>query len=508
MRETTIRELTEALDRAELLVKVRPEEPEAETVLGITYDSREIEPCMAFVCKGAHFNEDYLNEAIEAGAACYVTGKPYGRGTAECPEIMVSDIRKSMPVLARYCYGRVDEEISLVGVTGTKGKSTTTYYMRYILDDCMAANGEPSVAICSGIENYDGVITEESCNTTPEILELYRHMDNAVSEGIGYLVMEVSSQALKYDRVSGLEFEAGAFLNISTDHISSAEHKDFDDYLESKLRLFRQCRTACINLDCDEQERIREAARECPYVTTFSQKDSSANIYAYDISSEGGHVRMRVRAQGIRGYDFDEEFELGTFGTINVENALAAISLSALLGIPVKYMQSGLAKAVSPGRMEVFTGKGGTRIAIVDFAHNKLSFEKFFETIREEFPGKKIISVFGAPGGKALARRAEMGELAGANCEYCILTEDDPGEEDVNEICREIGRHVEKAGGKFEIVTDRAEAIRKAIAMLDDDTLLFIPGKGREARQKRGTEYVEIPSDVETVSRYIDADID
>ena len=492
-------------------------------VKDITYNSKEAAEGTLFVVKGAHFREQYLNDAIEKGAVCYVREDPDATGAADCRivseeessaagksiiekagaaclDIMVRDIRKAMPVIAETFYGRLSDDLCMVGITGTKGKSTTAYFMRYILDAYMAGTGGRRSAICSGIDNYDGVIEEESHLTTPEIMELYQHMSNALKSGISYMTMEVSSQALKYDRVTGIEFAAGAFLNIGSDHISAIEHPDFNDYLESKLRLFGHCRRACINLDCEEQERIKAASADCPYVITFSQKDSSADVYGYDVRSSEGKVTFRARGRSIEGYkDFDEEFALGTFGTINVENALAAISLSALLGVPLKYVKSGLAAANSPGRMEVFYSEDGKRIAIVDYAHNKLSYEKFFETIRGEFPGKKMMIVFGCPGGKAFARREELGTIAGHNCSYSIITEEDYGEEDVEKICSEIAGFVEAAGGKCEIITDRVEAIKKAITLMDDDTILFLPGKGRETREKRGIRYIDTPSDADVV---------
>ena len=491
-------------------------------VSGITYNSREAKPGILFVVKGAHFREQYLEDAIAAGAVCYVREDPKGTAAASCSidgtvqadesfpvrpgciGITVTDIRKAMPFIAETFYGKLSDELTMVGITGTKGKSTTAYYMRYILDDYMTQTGGKRTAICSGIDNYDGVIEEESHLTTPEIMELYQHMDNALKSGIRYMTMEVSSQALKYDRVDGITFEAGAFLNIGSDHISAIEHPDFNDYLESKLRLFSHCRKACINLDCEEQERIRTASADCPYVITFSQEDETANVYGYDIRSDAGKVTFRVRGRGIEGYeDFDEEITLGTFGTINVENALAAVAMSALLGVPFEFVQSGLAKAVSPGRMEVFYSKDRKKIAIVDYAHNKLSYERFFETIKDEFPDKKMIIVFGCPGGKAFARREELGTIAGKNCIYSVITEEDYGEEDVNKICREIGEFVAAAGGKFEIITDRVEAIRKAITLMDDDTILFLPGKGRETREKRGIQYIDTPSDADVVMEYL-----
>ncbi|MBR2674816.1 MAG: UDP-N-acetylmuramoyl-L-alanyl-D-glutamate--2,6-diaminopimelate ligase [Mogibacterium sp.] len=525
-------------------------------VKGVTYNSLEVEKDFLFVCKGVHFKEEYLEDAIKKGAVCYVRE---GKAAACCAsdnklietanqeiektnqateikkqaieitnqaterkeqaieiisqttettnlaiEIIVSDIRKAMPIIAKTFYGDLSEELKIVGVTGTKGKSTTAYFMRYILDDYMAGVGGKKSAICSGIDNYDGVIEEESHLTSPEIMELYMHMNNAIESGIDYMTMEVSSQALKYDRVEGIEFEAGAFLNIGTDHISPIEHPDFDDYFEAKLRLFAHCRKACYSLDSEGQERIKAAAADCPIVITFSQKDEAANIFGYDVKSNEGRVSFRARGCDIPDCDdFDEEFALGTFGTINIENALAAISMSALSGIPMEYIRSGLSKAKSPGRMEVFYSKDGGRIAIVDYAHNKLSYERFFETIKDEFPGKKMIIVFGCPGMKALARREELGTLAGRNCAHSIITEEDYGEEDVNKICNEIAVHVAKTGGSYEIITDRVEAVKKAITLMDDDTILFLPGKGRETREKRGNAYIDTPSDVEVVEEYL-----
>ena len=496
-------------------------------VKGITYNSREAAEGTLFVVKGAHFREQYLNDAIESGAVCYVREDPDAPETADCRlvsdeeakaagrricdkaknnclDIWVRDIRKAMPVIAETFYGKLSDDLSVVGITGTKGKSTTAYFMRYILDDYMAGTGGRRSAICSGIDNYDGVIEEESHLTTPEIMELYQHMNNALNSGISYMTMEVSSQALKYDRVTGVEFAAGAFLNIGSDHISAIEHPDFNDYLEAKLRLFGHCRKACINLDCEEQERIKAASADCPYVITFSQNDESADVFGYNVRSCEGKVTFRARGRSIEGYDdFDEEFALGTFGTINVENALAAISLSALLGVPLEYVKSGLAKAKSPGRMEVFYSKDGKRIAIVDYAHNKLSYEKFFETIKDEFPDKKMMIVFGCPGGKAFARREELGTIAGQHCTHSIITEEDYGEEDVNKICSEIAGFVKAAGGSCEIITDRVEAIKKAITLMDDDTILFLPGKGRETREKRGIKYIDTPSDADVVIEYL-----
>ena len=467
-------------------------------VKAVTYNSREAGEGTAFICKGAHFKVDYLRDAIEAGSVCYITGTGYGLGSAGCPEILVSDIREAMPVIAETFYGKLSDRLELAGVTGTKGKSTTTYFLRYILDEWMEAAGKNKSAVCSGIYNYDGVIDEESHLTTPEIMELYMHMDNALRSGITHLSMEVSSQGLKYGRVAGIQFAAGAFLNIGLDHISPIEHPDFDDYFESKLKIFSHCRRACYNLDCDHQERIREASEACPYVITFSREDPSANVYGYDIRSEGGRVSLRMRLRDIEGYpDTDDEVVLGTFGTINVENALAATALAALLGVPFEYVKSGLAKSSSPGRMEVFRNADGSRIAIVDYAHNKLSYERFFETINEEFPGKKIMIVFGCPGGKGLDRRETLPRVTAEFADYAWITEEDPFMDDPMEISKEVLANLEKYGGKGEIIVDREQCIREAAARAADKTVLILAAKGRELYQHRGNEYVQIVSDAQ-----------
>lgn len=488
-------------------------------IKGITYNSKEADEDYLFVCKGANFKESYLEEAIDRGAICYVRevedvkkASPDVCATKdssthifrECIEIDVCDIRKAMPVIAKTYYGESVDSLKIVGITGTKGKSSTVYFMRSILDEYMNAIGGEKTAVCSGIENYDGVVSEDSHLTTPEVMELYRHMDNAARSGIGYMSIEVSSQALKYERVGGISFAAGALLNIGSDHISPVEHPDIEDYINSKLKIFAHCRKACYSLESEHQAEIKAASEDCPYVITFSCKDDRANVYAYNIHSEDGKVAFDVSVRSVKGYeDFDDSLRMRTFGRVNVDNALAAIALGTLLGIPKEHIISGLSKASVPGRMEVFKSSDGKRTVIVDYAHNKLSFDRFFESAETEFPGKKIISVFGSAGGKAINRRAELGESSGLHASYSIITEDDSGPEDVEDICREIAEHVKKAGGKCEIVPDRIDAIRKAIDIMDDDTILFVAGRGTDSGMKRDGGIVEYPADSDIVEEYL-----
>ena len=501
-----VRDIIKELEDKKLLVGTTSDEQADREITGITFNSREAFEGSLFVVKGAGFKEKYLDDAIQAGASCYVreAGVEGTEAARDRTGIFVSDVRKAMAVIAPAFYGRLSDRIRVTGITGTKGKSTTAYYMRHILDDYYASTGRGRSAICSGIENYDGLTDEEASLTTPELFELYRHMDNALRCGIEHMTMEVSSQALKYDRVEGITFEAAAFLNIGNDHISEIEHPTMDDYLESKLKIFAQCRKGCYSLETDELDSVRAAAMSCPEVISFSQKDDTADVFAYDVKTDCGSVTMRVRARGISGYDdFDEEFTPGTFGIINVENALAAISLSALLGIPMDSIKAGLAATSVPGRMELYRSADGKKTAIVDFAHNELSFERFFETAADEFPGKKIISVFGATGSKGVTRRIGMGASAGKHCAYSILSEDDPGYEDPYEICRQIGGYIEAEGGHYEIIIDREEAIKRAVELAGEDSVLFIAGRGATKTIKRGSSYVNVGTDADFLKKYL-----
>lgn len=447
----------------------------------ISSNSKDVRPGTLFVCKGAHFSINYLKEALNDGAICYISEKKYDvqlPDGSDVPYILVTDIRKAMPLLADYYYNRIWEKLKIIGITGTKGKSTTTYYMKFILDEYLKAQKKSASAVISGIDNYDGIISGESHLTTPEAMDLHRHFYNAVNSGIEYLSMEVSSQGLKYHRTLGVTFEVGCFLNIGIDHISDIEHNSFDDYLESKLLLFAQCKKACVNIDTDYVDRVLEASKACPEVITFGL-DEKADVYGYDIIKSGNSIQFKVRTQ-----NFTEEFKLNMAGLFNVQNALAAIAMSCCLDIPLEYIHAGLEKARVSGRMEIYTNPARNIDVIVDYAHNQLSFETLFESTKKEYPDKEISIVFGCPGKKALGRRRELGEIAGKYSDKVYITEEDAGEEAVIKICEEIAEHVRTRNPNYAIIPDREEAIRTAITHAKDNSVILVTGKGRETRQK------------------------
>ncbi len=300
-----------------------------------------------------------------------------------------------------------EDGLHVVGITGTKGKSTVAYMLRSILT---AAGREPS--ILGSIDTDDGVVRYESHNTTPEAPDVWRHLRNTVDAGRGAMVMEVSSQGLKYDRVLGLPFELGCFLNIGRDHISGVEHPDFEDYFASKLRIFNQCEVAVVNLRTDHVERVLDAAKAAPCVATFAVESRGTGedalpieplFAASDVAQlvTGGlsfTVRERTATGGIA---CEERVELGMPGLFNVDNALAAVAMARLLGVGYDAIRSGLAKIRVPGRMELVSSSDGHVLAIVDYAHNELSFETLFKSVKAEYPDRRVIALFGAPGGKA-----------------------------------------------------------------------------------------------------------
>ena len=463
----------------------------------VSYDSREVVPGTLFLCKGAHFRVEFLSMARDRGAIAYVSQTPYPE--VDLPCLQVNDMRLTIAPLADRFYNHPSGRLKVIALTGTKGKTTTAYYLKAILDEYMAEKGRPECGLISSIETVDGVERFESHLTTPEPLDLQRHLAHAVQSGMEYLVMEASSQALKYHRSLCTDFASACFLNIGTDHISPVEHPNFEDYFASKLRIFRQGGINCVNLDCDHADQVLEAAQAAGApLYRFSRHNPEADVYASQIHKRGGDILFRVRTRR-----YEREFRLTMPGLFNVDNALAAIAVCEGLQIPQRCIYAGLVRVRVPGRMEVYPSADGVITAIVDFAHNRMSFENLCRSAQEEYPGRRIVSLFGSVGDKALDRRKDLGEIGGRYSHQVILTEDDSGEEDTLSICREIAAYVAEQGCPCTIELNRGEAIRQAVLNCREPTVLLIAGKGDETYQKRGQEYVQTPTDGEYAQSFL-----
>ena len=550
----TVKDLKELLHEQGLLVQ----QVNTETGRGgarlevtwVTYDSRKVIQGAVFVCKGALFERKYLEDAVAAGCAAWVvdrktmeqiSAKREDKGTEKgisaemadreaeeavngkiavtakigetetsdtdlpgkernmVPGFVVSDIRKAMAVIAADFFGYEPGVPFLTGITGTKGKTTTAWYLKGMLDAWEREKGGQETGLLSTVENYDGKTREDSAMTTPEALILHEHLANAKQSGLSHVTMEVSSQALKYKRVKGLRFAVGIFLNISEDHISPIEHGDFEDYFSSKLSMFRQTETACVNLDSDESGRILKAARRADRVVTFG-RSPLADVRCSRIRRENGKLVFHAECD-----QFSENFSLAMKGAFNIENAMAAITAAYVYGVPVHCMKEALASIQVPGRMETFCSLDGKICGIVDFAHNRLSFERLFDAVYQEYSQYgRIVSVFGCPGGKGLNRRRDLGLIAGLFSGRVYLTTDDPMAESAQAISEEVRNYVEMVGCPCECIEDREQAISTAVAECGKEkTLILVLGKGSEKYQKIGGRAYRYPTDAELLGKAI-----
>ena len=466
----------------------------------MTYNSKDIEDDSIFICKGDSFKINYLKDAIKNGAIVYVSDKKYD---IDFPCIIVNDIRNTMSILSEMYFDFPGKNITKIGITGTKGKTTTSFFIKYILDEYSKENLKKNTAIISSLTTYDGIENFESHLTTPESYEIEKHFRNAIDSKIENVVMEVSSQAYtkKYGRLHNIKFDIGVFLNISEDHVSPIEHPTFEDYFSCKLKIFENTKIACVNLDCDFSDKILDKAKQyCQNVITFSLKNNSADFYAYDILKQNDGTHFKVKTK-----QYNREFILSMPGEFNIENALAAIAVSTTLKIDSKFIYLGLKNAKTSGRMEVFKTNDEKIVSIVDFAHNKLSFEKIYETVKNEDDDRFVITVFGCPGGKAQIRRKNLGEVAGKNSDMIYITADDPGIEEVSKISGEIEEYVKKYTTNYEMIEDREEAIKKAICYakkLEKRSIILLLGKGSDNTQKVLNGYEVYKSDVEQIKEY------
>lgn len=453
-------------------------------ITSVEFDSRKVISGSLFVCV-CGFTVDghtFASKAIEQGASAIVADsrregfseeelKALSGGAAV---IEIEDTHKHLADLSANFYDHPENSIAVFGITGTKGKTTTAFMLREILEKSGKNTG-----LIGTVCNIIAGEKIHSSHTTPESRELYEMMDKLVKNGSSDLVMEVSSQALKLDRVRGLKYRTAAFTNLYEDHIAPNEHPDMEDYITCKLKIFDSCDMGILNADCEVAGRVKEYCKEKVDLLTYSV-EGSADFVARNLRPERrGHVTGTV-------FELDSEYYKGDIfvalpGKFNVYNALCAICSAYVEGIDIEAVKTALETISVPGRMQPVENDLGVNI-LVDYAHNAAALESVLDTLKEYTEGR-IITVFGCGGNRAKTRRFEMGEVSGRMSDHTVITSDNPRNEDPDAIIQDIVTGISKTEGKYEIESDRSKAIRLAVNMaLEGDTVL-IAGKGHEDYQ-------------------------
>ncbi len=448
----------------------------------IESDSRKItKNGLFFAIKGfAVDGTDYINSAIENGAVAVVIEDEKDikkiNNINDITIALVPNIRKAMAISACNFYDNPSKKIKLIGVTGTKGKTTTTFMVKEILE-----KQGYKVGLIGTIANYIGeVCLGDSSRTTPESIELQKLFARMVEEKCQVAVMEVSSQSLKLDRVYGCDFDIGVFTNFSEDHISEHEHPDMEDYFKSKCKLFDMCKTAFINVDDLYGEKLKKII-PCEFATYGI--DNTCNLLAKDITITNSYVDFRVKLT-----ERNERVKVDIPGRFTVYNALAAISIALKLGCSSDSIKEALLEIKVPGRSELVPNKKGLTI-MIDYAHSPESLENILSAVKSYTRGR-VISVFGCGGDRDTSKRAIMGEISGRIADYTIITSDNPRTEEPKLIVDEIENGIKKTKGKYEVVVDRIEAIKTAIKMAGKTDIIVLAGKGHEPYQEiNGVKY-------------------
>ena len=420
--------------------------------------------CIRGLSMDAH---DFAKQALSNGCVALVVEREL---PLPCPQIKVRDVRAAMTRIAAAFYGHPERRLRLVGITGTKGKTTTTYLFKSIME----AEGVPC-----GIIGTTGCIAGStklpSRLTTPDPIEMFSILSVMANAGVEVVCMEVSAHALYLHKLDGIVFEAAAYTNLSQDHLDF--FGTMERYFEAKKRLFRDgmVRNAAFNVDEETAESAREGLA-CPQITYGIS--SPADLFARNIDIRESGVAFTLSLRGLH----EERVHLLLTGMFNVYNALAAASLALILGASLESIRKGLEAVVSvPGRVEMLRTDTPYRV-LLDYSHSPDALENILRTVREFCRGR-IIVVFGCGGERDKAKRPIMGEIAGKMADYSILTSDNPRHEDPYAILAAIEAGIRKTQAEYEVIENRREAIRQAMELAVGGDIVVLAGKGHETYQ-------------------------
>ena len=448
-------------------------------VSAIVNDSRKAVPgCLFFCIKGAvKDGHEYAAEVVQKGAKVLVTEDPV-QVPKDVTVIQTADSRYAMAVIAAAWYGHPAEEMKIIGITGTKGKTTTTYMVKSILE-----SAGHKVGLIGTIEAIIGEEHIPANNTTPESLLIQEYFRKMADAGCDCVVMEVSSQGLMLYRTAGFTFEIGIFTNIGVDHIGPAEHKDFEDYAACKGRLFKQCRIGIVNADDPHLDQVLKG-HTCTLETFgFSEK---ADLRAEDVRlvSRPGYLGVAYETKGL----MELPVEIDIPGKFSVYNSLTAIAICRHFGVSKEDIQKALKKAKVKGRIEMVKVSDDFTL-MIDYAHNAMSLESLLTTLREYHP-KRLVCLFGCGGNRSKDRRFEMAHVSGRLADFTIITSDNPRFEEPEAILDDIEHGMKETNGAYIKIVNRKEAIAYAIHHGQPGDVIVLAGKGHEDYQEiKGVKY-------------------
>lgn len=448
-------------------------------VKDVVNDSRKVREGSLFFCiKGAvRDGHEYAGEVVEKGARVLVVQDEV-KVSADVTVIKVEDSRYAMALISAAYFDYPAEKMKVIGITGTKGKTTTTYMVKSILE-----SAGHKVGLIGTIEAVIGEERIPAANTTPESLTIQEYLQRMVEAGCDCAVMEVSSQGLMLNRTAGIPFEIGIFTNIEPDHIGPAEHESFEDYMRCKGLLFRQCKLGIVNGDDAHLEQVLKG-HTCQ-IETFGFSEG-ADLRATDtkLVSRPGYLGIDYKVSGL----MDLNVEIDIPGKFSVYNSLTAIAICRHFGVAKENIINALAKARVKGRIEMIKVSDEFTL-MIDYAHNAMSLESLLTTLKEYNP-KRLVCVFGCGGNRAKSRRYEMGEVSGRLADLTIVTSDNPRFEEPMDIIRDIEIGLRKTDGEYIEIPDRKEAIAYAIHHGRPGDVIVLAGKGHEDYQEiKGVKY-------------------
>ena len=449
----------------------------------VVYDSRKVTEGSLFICieGGTADGHTFIPDVVKKGAKALIVTKDVSGllpADADVTVIRVKDSRYALAFVSAAYFGHPAEKLKVIGITGTKGKTTTTYLVKSILE-----HAGHKVGLVGTIEAVIGQEHIPANNTTPESYVLQEYFAKMVEAGCDTVVMEVSSQGLMLHRTQGFVFDYGIFTNIEPDHIGPLEHKDFADYMHCKGLLFKQCRVGIVN--CDDahyQDVIRD--HTCKIETFGFAENADYRAQDLKLISGAGFLGIDFKARGKVNLDI----ELHAPGRFSVYNALCAIAICNHFGVTADEVKEALLQAHVKGRIELVKVSDDFTL-MIDYAHNAMALESLLTTLREYKP-KRLVCLFGCGGNRSKLRRYEMGEVSGKLADLTVITSDNPRNEEPQAIIDDIKVGISKTDGKYVEIIDRKEAIAYVIRHGQPGDVIVLAGNGHEDYQEiKGKKY-------------------